>query len=169
MSLDTLHDLFLRELRDLYDAERQLLVSLPLLAQAANAASLRRLFHVHVEETRDHRDRLARVLRAFGEHPEGKDCLALQGLVGEAREMIQEDVDPLVLDAALIVVAQKVKHYGMAGYASARAFARKLGYHDVCRVLDETLREASEMNEKLTRVAETRVNHEAAVAVGAEA
>lgn len=166
-SLDTLHDLFVYELRDLHDAEQQLLDALPLLAQAANADSLRKLFEQHLAETRGQLQRLAQLFAALGVSSEGKTCKGMQGLIAEARDTIQEEADPEVLDAALIVAAQKVEHYEIAGYGSVRTFARQLGYTEAARLLDETLREESAVDEKLTRAAESRVNVQAASAAEA--
>lgn len=119
-SLENLHDLFLHELRDLYDAEKQLLVALPLLAQAAKTAPLRRGFAKHLEQTKEQVRRLEQLFKALGESPEGKTCKAVAGLIAEARELLGEDADPDVLDAALIVAAQKVEHHEIAGYAASR-------------------------------------------------
>lgn len=166
-SLDSLHDLFVYELRDLHSAEQQLLDALPLLAQAANADSLRKLFEQHLDETRGQLQRLGQLFAALGVSPEGKTCKGMQGLITEARETIQEEADPEVLDAALIVAAQKVEHYEIAGYGSVRTFAQQLGYTEAARLLQETLREESATDEKLTRAAESRVNVQAASAAEA--
>jgi len=165
--LDTLHDLFIYELRDLHDAEQQLLDALPLFAQAANADSLRKIFTQHLSETRGQLQRLGQLFAALGVSSEGKSCKGMQGLIIEARETIQEEADPEVLDAALIVAAQKIEHYEIAGYGSVRTFARQLGYTEAARLLEETLREESAADEKLTRAAESRVNVQAAGAAEA--
>lgn len=164
MALDTLHDLFVHELRDLYDAEQQIITGLPLLAQAAHSDALRKLFEHHAEETRDQIERLDKLFDALGVSFTGRSCKAMQGLLAEARETIQEDADPEVLDAALIVAAQKIEHYEIAGYGSARTFAQELGYKDAERLLTETLREEFSADEKLSRAAESRVNGKAATA-----
>jgi ferritin-like metal-binding protein YciE len=164
MSLDTLHELFVHELRDLHGAEQQLLDALPLLAQAANSPHLRRLFENHLAETRDQLDRLDRLFEALGTTPEGKTCQGMQGLIAEARDTLQEDADPQVLDAALIVAAQKIEHYEIAGYGSVRSFAKRLGYTDAARLLEQTLREETAADDKLTQAAESRVNSRAATA-----
>lgn len=152
-ALETLHDLFVSELRDLFDAENQLTQALPLLAKAARNESLAESFQLHLRETKEHIRRLESVFQALGTSPEGKTCKAMQGLVAEARELIQEDADPDVLDAGLIVAAQKVEHYEICGYGSVRTFAQVLGYKDAARVLQETLKEESETDEKLTQIA----------------
>lgn len=162
--LDTLHDLFVYELRDLHDAEQQLLDALPLLAQAANSERLRKVFEDHLRETRGQLDRLKRLFKALEVSPEGKNCKGMQGLIHEARETIQEEADPEVLDAALIVAAQKIEHYEISGYGSVRTFAQQLGYEQAAELLHETLREEFAADEKLTRLAESRVNEHAATA-----
>lgn len=167
MSLDTLHDLFVHELRDLHSAEQQLLDALPLLAQAATSETLKNLFQQHLAETRGQLQRLAQLFNALGTTPEGKTCLGMQGLIAEARELIQEEADPQVLDAGLIVAAQKVEHYEIAGYGSARTFAQRLGYTDAARLIEQTLKEEGAANDKLTHAAESRVNTRAAHAAEA--
>ena len=164
MALDTLHDLFIYELRDLYDAEQQILTGLPLMAQAAKAPQLRQVFEDHVKETRDQIERLDAIFHGIGVSFTGRSCKAMQGLLAEARDTLQEEADPEVLDAALIVEAQKIEHYEIAGYGSVRAFAQELGYKDAERLLTETLKEESAADEKLTHAAESRVNEKAATA-----
>lgn len=167
MALDTLHDLFVYELRDLHDAEQQLLDALPLLAQATESPHLRKIFEQHLDETRGQLQRLARLFDALGTSPQGKPCQGMRGLVAEAREVVQEEADPQVLDAALIVAAQKIEHYEIAGYGSARTFAQRLGYAEAARILEQTLREESAADDKLTAAAESRVNTQAAIAAEA--
>ncbi len=153
-SLETLHDLFINELRDLFDAENQLTKALPLLAQAAQSQALREAFELHLRQTKEQIRRLEQIFQALGDSPEGKHCKAMKGLVDEAREFMQEDADPAVLDAGLIVAAQKVEHYEIAGYGSARTFARVLGYKEAERMLEQTLKEESITDEKLTEIAQ---------------
>jgi ferritin-like metal-binding protein YciE len=162
-SLENLSDLFVHELRDLYDAEQQLIKALPLLAQAAASEQLRQSFEEHVEETKEQARRLDQIFKAMNESPEGKPCKAMAGLVAEAREILDADADPDVLDAALIVASQKVEHYEIAGYGSARTFARVLNYGDAARMLETTLKEESRLDERLTRLAE-RLNQKAETA-----
>lgn len=164
MSLDTLHDLFVYELQDLHSAEQQLLDALPLLAQVTHSPQLRKLFEQHLEETRGQLQRLGRLFDALGASPEGKTCQGMQGLIAETRDTIQEEADPQVLDAALIVGAQKIEHYEIAGYGSVRTFAQRLGYTEAARILEQILREESATDDKLTRAAESRVNLQAATA-----
>src|SRR3954465_2694258 len=118
-ALESLHDLFIHELRDLFDAENQLVKALPLLAKAARNEQLREAFELHLRETKEQVRRLEGMFQALPESPEGKKCKAMKGLIAEAKECIQEDADPDVLDASLIVAAQKVEHYEIAGYGSA--------------------------------------------------
>jgi ferritin-like metal-binding protein YciE len=167
-ALETLHDLLIHELRDLFDAENQLVKALPLLAKAARNEDLRNAFDLHLRETKEQVRRLETLFQALGTSPEGKKCKAMKGLVAEARECIEEDADPDVLDASLIVAAQKVEHYEIAGYGSARTFARVLKYDDAARVLEQTLKEESTTDEKLTQLAE-KINPKAEAADEAEA
>jgi ferritin-like metal-binding protein YciE len=152
-SLETLHDLFVHELRDLFDAENQMIKALPLMAKATRNEQLRESFELHLRETKEQVRRLELLFQALGTSPEGKSCLAMKGLIAEAKETLQEDADPDVLDAALIVAAQKLEHYEIAGYGSVRTFARVLNYADAARLIDQTLKEESATDEKLTRIA----------------
>ena len=153
-SLENLHDLLLHELRDLADAERQLIGALPLLAQAATNKNLRRAFEDHLTETKEHSRRVLEIIKSMGGPTEPKPCKAMAGLIAEARETLDVDADPDVLDAALIVPAQKVEHYEIAGYGSVRTFARVLGYGDAAHMLELTLKEESRTDEKLTSLSE---------------
>jgi ferritin-like metal-binding protein YciE len=153
-SLETLEDLFIHELRDLYDAEQQLIQSLPLLAQAAKSPELKEGFETHLEETREHVRRLERIFNALGSSPSGKTCKAMQGLIAEARDTIDQDADPDVLDAALIVAAQKVEHYEIAGYGSVCTFARVLNLDDAAELLKATIDEEETTDRKLTQLAQ---------------
>lgn len=162
-SLENLNDLFIHELRDLYDAEQQLIKALPLLAQAARADQLRQGFETHLTETKEHARRIEEIFKTLGTSPAGKSCKAMAGLVAEARETLDEDADPEVLDAALIVAAQKVEHYEIAGYGSVRTFAQQLDYQDAARLLEKTLKEEAHTDEKLTTLA-SRLNRNAEAA-----
>ena len=161
MALESLHDLYVEELRDLYNAENQLLKALPKMAKAASDPNLRAAFEEHLEVTRGQVDRLDRIFKRLGERPTGKKCVAMQGLIEEGKEMMAEDAGPAVLDAALISAAQKVEHYEMAGYGCVRTYARLLGYDDAADLLQETLDEEGEADHKLTELAETVINVEA--------
>jgi ferritin-like metal-binding protein YciE len=154
-SLENLHDLFVNELRNLYDAEQQLIKALPLLAQAANAKELKHAFESHLRETKDHAKRLELIFKGLGIPPTGKTCKAMEGLVAEAKEMMNEDADPEVMDAGLIVAAQKAEHYEIAGYGSVSTFTRVLQYDDAARLLKATIAEEETADEKLSELAST--------------
>lgn len=162
-SLENLSDLFIRELRDLHDAEQQLLTALPLLAQAAKAETLRRGFEHHLNETKTQLGRLQEMFKGLGKSPEGKTCQGMAGLIAEAKEALDHDAAPEVLDAALLVAAQKVEHYEIAGYGGVSTFARVLDYPDAARLLKQTIAEEERMDQQLTRLAE-QLNVKAATA-----
>lgn len=153
MSLENLHDLFVHELQDLHDAENQLLKALPLMAQAAKSPQLKKAFEMHLRETQEQIRRLEQVFKSLDESPQGKTCKGMQGLIAEAKEELGEDADPAVMDAALIVAAQKVEHYEIAGYGSVCTFARVLEYHDAARLLKQTIAEEEATDKKLTELA----------------
>ena len=146
------------ELRDLYDAENQLLKALPKLAEAANAPGLKLALSQHLEETKGHVARLDRVFRELEVKPSGETCEAMKGLVKEGEEFIQAKGEPAVRDAGLIGAAQRVEHYEMAGYGTARTLAKRLGFQDIAISLQQTLEEEGEADRKLTAVAENEVN-----------
>ena len=158
LKLESVEDLFLAELRDLYDAENQLLKALPKLAEAASAPALKLAFSQHLEETKGHVGRLDRVFRELDVKPSGETCEAMKGLVKESEEFIQAKGEPLVRDAGLIGAAQRVEHYEMAGYGTARTLAKRLGFQDIATTLQKTLEEEGEADRKLTAVAENEVN-----------
>ena len=161
MALESLHDLYVEELRDLYNAEQQLLKALPKMARAATDESLGAAFEEHLEVTRGQVNRLDRIFKRLGERPTGKKCMAMEGLIEEAKELMEEKAEPAVLDAGLIAAAQKVEHYEIAGYGCVRTYARLLGYEDAAELLQETLDEEGEADHKLTELAETVINVEA--------
>jgi ferritin-like metal-binding protein YciE len=166
MSLDSLHDLYVNELKDLYSAENQLLKALPKMAKAANAPELKAAFTEHLEVTRGQVERLEQIFENLGASPKGKKCVAMEGLVEEGKEVIAEDGEPAVIDAALIACAQKVEHYEIAGYGCVRTFANLLGHEDAAALLQETLDEEGAADKKLTELAETVINVEAEEADG---
>jgi len=127
MKMKNLHDLFVAELRDLYSAEKQLLKALPKMAKAATSDELREGFEQHLEQTEVQAQRLEQIFEELGVSPRGKKCVAMEGLIEEGKEQMQEDMEESVLDAALIAAAQKVEHYEIAGYGTACTFARTLG------------------------------------------
>jgi ferritin-like metal-binding protein YciE len=157
----TLEDLFLDEIRDLYDAEKQLTKALPKMAKAAVSEELRAAFEEHLQQTQEHVQRLEQVFEAMSEKASGKKCAAMSGLIKEGEEMAADTEGTPVRDAGLIAAAQKVEHYEISGYGSARTHAQLLGREDTVELLDETLNEEKETDEKLTELAETSVNEEA--------
>lgn len=161
MALNSLHDLYIDELKDLYNAETQLLKALPKMAKNATAPELKEAFNEHLEVTRKQVERLEQIFSELGANPKGKKCQAMVGLVEEAAEMINEDVTPEVLDAALIACGQRVEHYEMAGYGTVRTYARLLGYEEAEQLLQETLDEEGEADKKLTELAESVINAKA--------
>jgi len=161
MALESLHDLYVDELRDLYSAENQLVKALPKMAKAAADGSLRAAFEEHLAVTRGQVERLDRIFKQLGERATGKKCVAMEGLIEEGKEMMEEDAPPAVLDAALISAAQRVEHYEIAGYGCVRTYARLLGYDDAAELLQQTLDEEGEADKKLTELAESVINVEA--------
>ena len=161
MKLASLHDLYIDELKDLYSAENQLLKALPKMAKAASAPELQTAFEDHLEETQGQVRRLERIFKKLDASPKGKKCKAMEGLIEEGKEVIEEDADPAVRDAALIAAAQRVEHYEMAGYGCVRTYARLLGYDEAADLLQETLDEEGAADKKLTKLAEASINAEA--------
>jgi ferritin-like metal-binding protein YciE len=161
MKLDTLKTLYIDELRDLYNAENQLVKALPKMAKAAASEELQEAFEKHLEQTKSHVDRLEEVFEEIGEKPKGKTCRAMKGLIEEGSEILKEDGEESVIDAGIIVAAQKVEHYEIASYGSVRTFAQLLGKDRSADLLQRTLDEESEANEVLNKLAEDIVNPEA--------
>lgn len=156
--LTTLEDLLVEELKDLFDAENQLTRALPKMAKAATAPELKEAFQEHLEVTRQQVDRLTQVFGELGKPAKGKRCEAMKGLITEGQELIQQDIEPELLDAGLIGAAQKVEHYEMAGYGTVRTMARILGHKDVAQLLETTLKEEDATDKKLTQIARKYVN-----------
>lgn len=161
MKLNTLQKLYTDELRDLYNAENQLLRALPKMAKAASSEELKEAFEQHLEQTKGHVKRLEQVFEELDEKPKGKTCRAMKGLIEEGSEMLEEDGETSVRDAGIIVAAQKIEHYEIAGYGSVRTFAHLLGQNKAAELLQATLDEESETNEVLNRLAESVINPEA--------
>src|SRR5438270_777714 len=161
MKLDTLKTLYTNELRDLYNAENQLLKALPKMAKGASSEDLKDAFEKHLEQTKSHVERLEEVFQEIGETPKGKTCKAMKGLIEEGSEILKEDGEESVIDAGIIVAAQKVEHYEIASYGSVRTFAQLLGKDRSADLLQTTLDEESEANEVLNKLAEDIVNPEA--------
>ncbi|HZA34022.1 MAG TPA: ferritin-like domain-containing protein, partial [Vicinamibacterales bacterium] len=160
--VDTLQSLFVQELRDLLDAEKQLVRTLPRMARMATAPTLSSALREHLEETRGHVSRLEQALESLGLRASSKKCVGMQGLIEDGEETIEEAEDGPVRDAALIGAAQRTEHYEMAGYGTARTFATLLGHAGIASVLESTLNEEKAADAKLTTIAEAMVNPEAA-------
>jgi len=159
--MSTLEDLYTDLLKDLYSAEKQLVKALPKMAKNAQSPDLQKAFQEHLRQTEGHVERIERIFSNLDGSPRGKKCVGMEGLIEEGHELLQEDVEPDVLDAGLIAAAQKVEHYEIASYGTARAWAERLGYDQASRLLQQTLEEESMANEKLTKIAESHVNMEA--------
>ena len=162
MEMQSLQDLMVEELKDLYNAENQLVKALPRMAKKASNDQLRQAFETHLKETQGHVDRLEQVFEALGEKAKGKKCHAMQGLVEEAKEMMSEDMADDVMDAALIAAAQKVEHYEIASYGTVRTYAQLLGNKEAARLLQQTLDEEGKTDKLLSQLAERNINIEAA-------
>jgi ferritin-like metal-binding protein YciE len=163
MEMETLHELYVDELKDLYSAENQILKALPRMIKAASHPQLKRAFTKHEQQTRQHVKRLERICKELDVSPRGKKCVGMEGLIEEGKELIKEKPDDDVLDAGLITAAQHVEHYEMAGYGTCRTWARLLGYSDQARLLQETLDEEKQTDLDLTVLAESSINIEAGV------
>jgi ferritin-like metal-binding protein YciE len=161
MQESALKELYLGELKDLYDAENQLVKALPKMAKAATSADLRSGFEEHLEQTKGHVQRLEEVFKLLGEKPKVKKCKGMEGLVSEGKEMMEEDFDADVMDAALISAAQRVEHYEIAAYGTVRTYAEILGQEEAVDLLEETLVEEKETDQKLTQLAQS-INMQAA-------
>lgn len=161
MKLNSLRTLWIEEMRDLYNAENQLVKALPKMAKAASTPDLRKAFESHLKETKTHVERLEKIFKKLGEKPSGKTCKAMKGLVEEGSEMTKEEGSGVVIDAGLIGAAQRVEHYEMAGYGVVRTFASVLGESEAKKLLQTTLDEEGAADKKLTKIAEGFVNEEA--------
>ena len=164
MKLNSLQDLYVSELKDLYDAENRIIKALPKMAEAANSPELRAAFEEHLNQTRRHAERLEQILRGLDESPKGKKCKGMEGIIDEGEDMMEEDAPDSVADAALIAAAQRVEHYEIAAYGTVRTYARRLGFEDQAELLNQTLQEEGETDKKLTSLAETSINEEAKTA-----
>lgn len=166
MKLNNLEDLFHLELKDLYSAENQLVKALPKMAKAASNDELRQGFEEHLEQTKGHVERLNEIAKKIDQKLSGHKCKAMEGLIEEGAELIDEDAEDAVRDAGLIGAAQRVEHYEIAGYGTAIAFAKRLGMDEIAQLLEETMNEEKETDQKLTELAETTVNSLAETAAG---
>jgi ferritin-like metal-binding protein YciE len=158
MPVNSVQDLLQQELRDIYDAEKQLVRALPKLAKASSSEQLRQAFQEHLDQTKHQVERLEQAFDQLDMAARGKRCEAMRGLVEEANDTMEEIKTPEVLDAALIAGAQKVEHYEMAAYGSVRALAEACGHREVAKLMDETLEEEKEADQKLNQIALSEVN-----------
>jgi ferritin-like metal-binding protein YciE len=161
MGMDNMQDLYLHELKDIHNAEKQILQALPKMAKAATHDELRRAFEEHQQVTEEQVRRLETIFDDLGQKPSGKKCKGMEGLIEEGQEILEEDADPDVRDAALIAAAQRVEHYEIAAYGTARTYARQLGFDKHAELLQKTLDEEGETDHRLTELAERRVNRDA--------
>src|SRR5207245_2002532 len=153
MRIDSMKELLVEELKDLYDAEKQLVKALPKFAKAASDEELGEAFQDHLEQTKGHVQRLEQVFDILGSKPKAKPCKGMRGLVEEGDEVLHEDAAEPLADSAIIGAAQKVEHYEMAGYGTARTLAQAIGKKDAAQLLQETLDEEGEADKKLTQIA----------------
>lgn len=160
MKLETLNSLYLEELRDLYSVENQILKALPEMIKAAQATELKAGFESHLRQTEGHVSRLEQIFEKLGENPRGKFCKGMEGILAEGKQLLQEDAEPDVLDAGLITAAQHVEHYEIAGYGTVRTYAQLLGENEAVALLQQTLDEEEQTDQKLTQLA-TKINVEA--------
>jgi ferritin-like metal-binding protein YciE len=158
VALNDLNDLLIDQLKDLYNAEGQLTKALPKMAKAATNPELKQAFENHLAQTEEHVNRLEQVFESIGEKAKGKTCAAMKGLIEEAKELLDEDARPEVLDAGLIAAAQRVEHYEIAGYGTVRTYCESLGHTEAARLLQQTLDEEGNTDKLLTKIAESHVN-----------
>jgi ferritin-like metal-binding protein YciE len=164
MKLNSLEDLFVHELKDLLSAEKQLVKALPKMAKGATSDALRESIEDHLEQTKGHVERLESIFENLGKAPRAEHCKGVEGLIEEGSSLLEEDGDGMVKDAALIGAAQRVEHYEIAAYGTARSLAELLGNKQAVKLLQQTLDEEKETDEKLTELAMSEVNLEAAQA-----
>jgi len=167
MAINSLRELYVEQLRDLYDAENQLVKALPKMAEASNSDELRQGFEEHLEQTKEHVHRLETIFEELGEKPKSEKCKGMEGLVKEGSEVLDEDMQDDVKDAAIIAAAQRVEHYEISGYGTVRTFANLLGEDEAVSLLQKTLDEEKETDAKLTQLAEN-INVEAEEGAEAE-
>jgi ferritin-like metal-binding protein YciE len=164
----TLHDAFIDELRDTYDAEKQLTKALPKLAKAAASSNLRAAFESHLEETRGHVDRLERVFESLDEKPRGKHCEGIAGIIEEGKTIMGGEFDEATMDACLIAAGQRAEHYEMAAYGTLIAWAQSMGHGEAATLLQQNLNEEKAADKKLSSLAEGGINQSAADAAHSE-
>lgn len=161
--METINELFEEQIKDLYSAENQLLKALPKMAKKATTSELKSGFEKHVKQTETHVERLNRIAEMWEFKPSGKKCKAMEGLIEEGKEVIEEDGEGAVIDAALIAAAQRVEHYEISAYGSARAMAERLGCKESAKLLDTTLNEESTTDKLLTSISEKTVMRKAPI------
>lgn len=170
MKLDSLNELYIEELKDVYDAENQLMAALPKLGEAASSPELRETFESHLEQTRGHIARLDQIFEELQVRATRRSCAGMKGILTESEKLMKEkNVEPQVLDAGLLAAAQRVEHYEIASYGTLRAFAEALGARNAAKLLAQTLAEEKKTNQKLSDIAESTINAEAAHAGQEEA
>jgi ferritin-like metal-binding protein YciE len=162
MQLETLQDLYIHELKDLYSAEKQLVRALPKMEKAAENKQLAAAFREHLEQTKEHAARVEKILSDHKKSTRGSTCKGMEGLIAEGSEMIEEEADPEVKDAGLISAAQRVEHYEIAGYGTARTYAEMLDDKEAAMLLQKTLEEEEQTDQKLTKLAKSSINVAAA-------
>jgi len=163
MKLESLKDLYLEQLKDLYSAETQLVEALPKMAEAATAPDLKRGFQDHLKQTQEHAKRLERIFKSLKESPEGETCKGMEGLIKEGNQMAKMKGEDSARDAGLIAAAQRVEHYEIAAYGTVRTYAELLGQDEHVTLLEKTLNEEEETDERLTQLAESHINEDALV------
>ena len=154
MALESLNDLFVEQLRDLYDAENQLIKALPKMAEGANSDVLRQGFEEHLEQTKEHAQRIETIFEQLGQKAKAKKCKGMEGLIKQGSQALEEDMSEDVKDAAIIAAAQRVEHYEIAAYGTVRTFANLLGETEAATLLEQTLEEEKETDERLIQLAE---------------
>ena len=161
MKILSMEDLFLEQVEDLYDAEKRLVKALPKMAEATTSQTLRQAFESHLIETEGHVTRLENVFRTVGQNPKGRTCDAMKGLISEGEDVVSDIDESSLRDAGLIAAANRVEHYEIAAYGSARTFAQTLGLQEAANLLEQTLQEEKKADQKLTQIAESMVNDQA--------
>jgi ferritin-like metal-binding protein YciE len=161
MKLESLKDLYIEQLKDLYSAENQILAALPKMAEAASSSDLKQAFKEHERQTREQKERLERIFKKLEENPKGKKCEGMEGLLKEGQEMMKARGDADAVDAGLIAAAQRVEHYEIAGYGTVRTYAELLGEKEAVQLLEKTLQEEEDTDDRLTEIAESHINEEA--------
>jgi ferritin-like metal-binding protein YciE len=162
MKYESLKDLYLDEVRDIYDAENVIVKALPKMADAASSPELRNAFLHHLEQSKGHVARLEQIFEGMGEKAKAKKCQGVRGIIDEGEDLISEKAEPSVMDAGLIAGAQRVEHYEMAVYGSLRTWAQRIGNSRDVSLLEQTLHEEKDADQKLTQIAEQTVNRQAA-------